>query len=161
MKTTILLASFLMSFSIYAQDDRSEFEKLELSMKSFKLDTTSVPDDKLTAEIRELRKVRGAFNVNNIIELKIAEQRAKKEMPEADMARVEKFFKNGNGKKWLDNAVIWIYRNQYTYEEIIQIKEFYKTPAGQKMAHSFPIIIFQTLKAAELITESLKNSTKK
>jgi len=125
-------------------------------MKSFKLDTSAVPNDKLSAEIRELRKIRGAFNINSIIDIKIAEQRSKKEMPEDEINKLEKFFQQGNGKKWLDNAVIWIYRSQYTYEEVKQIEKFYKTSAGQKMANSFPIIIFQSLKAAELIGESLK-----
>ena len=127
-------------------------------MKSFKLDTSEVPNDELTRAILELRNTRGAFNINNVITYKITGERSKKEIPAEEIDELEAFFKEGNGKKWLNNAVIWIYRNQYTLEEVKQIKEFYKTSAGQKMGNSTPIILLQSLKAAELITENLKNS---
>jgi len=158
MKNHFYLFIFLISTIAHSQVDSSEFQKIEIDMRSFKPDTSEVPNDDLTKEIRELRKIRGAFNINNIIEYKIAEQRSKKEIPEEDINKLETFFKEGNGKKWIENAVIWIYRNQYTYEEVKQIEEFYKTSAGQKMASSAPIIIFESMKAAELITENLMKS---
>ena len=69
-------------------------------------------------------------------------------------------FKTGNGKKWLDNAVIWIYRSQFTYKELKQLVRFYKKEVGQKLATDLPIIMMQTLTAAEKIGSMYANQKK-
>ena len=137
------------------------FEKIGREMKTFKLDTSAVPDDRLSKKIIELRDLRGGFNITEAVEYKISEERAKAGAPQQELDKVAAFFKSGNGKKWLNNAVIHIYRKQFTYEEVTQLIAFYKTSAGQKMAENFPIIMIQSLKAAEAIGEVFKQQQPK
>ena len=70
-------------------------------------------------------------------------------------------FKNKKGKKWLNNAIIWIYRKQFTLKEINQLIKFYKSSAGQKMTEKFPILMLQSLKAGEEIKEHFVQQLKK
>ena len=127
------------------------FNRITKSIKEFRLDTTAAPDDKITRKITELRKLRGGFNINEAIDFKLEEDRQKNEVSKAALDSLSHFFKSGNGKKWLDNAVTWIYRRHFTYSELQELVRFYRTPAGQKMATDFPVIMLQSLQAAELI----------
>jgi len=137
------------------------FERITKGVKDFQLDTTEVPNDKVTRKIIELRKLRGGFNINEVVEFKIEEDRQKNEVPKAELEKLANFFKSGNGKKWLDNAMIWIYRRHFTFEELIQLVRFYKTSAGRKMASDFPIIMMQSLKAGEMIKDIYAKQQKK
>lgn len=164
MKKRIILLFLFLSVLCHAQNDKTNapiFEKIALEMKEFKLDTTSVPNDKLSKRIEKLRSLKGGFNINEAIEFKIAEERSKENPPTEELDKIEAFFKNGNGKKWLNNAVIWIYRKQFTLKEINQLIRFYKSSAGQKMAEKFPILMIQSLKAGEEIKENFVEQLKK
>ena len=157
---------FFIFFTIWSQaQNKNEklpiFEKVALEMKEFKLDTTAVPNDKLSKRIEKLRSLKGGFNINEAIEFKIAEERSKENAPTEELDKIEAFFKNGNGKKWLNNAVTWIYRKQFTLKEINQLIRFYKSSAGQKMAEKFPILMIQSLKAGEEIKENFAQQIKK
>ncbi len=155
----------------YSQNDTATsyaaseiFEKISKSVKEFKPDTTSPPDDKITRKIIELRKSRGVFNINEAVDFKIEEDRQKNEVPKADLEKLAIFFRSGDGKKWLDNAVIWIYRQNFSYKELNRLVKFYRTSAGQKIATNFPFIMMQSLRAAEIIKElytGQKNNTGK
>jgi hypothetical protein len=127
------------------------FERVGASVKEFRLDTSAAPADKITQKIIELRSLKGGFNINEAIEFKIEEDRQKNEVSKAELDKIATFFKEGNGKRWLDNATIWIYRKHFTYPQLKQLVKFYKTSAGQKLATDFPIIMMQTLAAAEAI----------
>lgn len=127
------------------------FNRIDSSIKDFKPDTTTAPDDKITRKIIELRNLRGGFNINEAVDFKIQEDRQKKEMPEGILNQMHLFFESGNGKRWLNNATIWIYRQHFNYRELKQLVKFYKTSAGKKMASNFPVIMMQSLKAAEVI----------
>jgi hypothetical protein len=127
------------------------FNRITKSVSEFRLDTTAAPDDKITRKITELRNLKGGFNINEAIDFKLEEDRQKNEVSKAELENLYRFFKSGNGKKWLDNAVTWIYRRYFTYSELQEIVRFYRTPAGQKLATDFPVIMIQSLQAAELI----------
>lgn len=129
----------------------SIFEKITGSVKEYKLDTTAAPADKFTNKIVELRTLKGGFNINEAIDYKLEEDKQKGEIPIAEFEKFAAFMKTGNGKKWLDNAVIWIYRQRFTYKELKQLVRFYKTSAGRKMSADFPIIMMQSLTAGEMI----------
>ncbi len=132
------------------------FDRIISAVKDFKPDTTTVPDDKITRKINELRNLRGGFNINEAIQFKLEEDRRKNEIPKAEMDELAAFFTTGNGKKWLDNAVTWIYRTHFSYAELKQLVRFYKTTAGQKMAVDFPVIMLQSLAAGEMIKNTQK-----
>ncbi len=165
MQKIIVIGLLFFTIVSYAQNVTTEpnvdiFERIASEMTHFKIDTTAVPDDKLSKKIVELRALRGGFNISEAMDYKIAEERQKENAPIAELDNMAVFFASGNGKKWLDNAVVWIYRKHFTYHEVKQLIKFYKTTAGKKMADNFPIIMIQSLKAAEEIGEVYKQSLK-
>lgn len=158
MKSILLLGIFaiFLATSSFAQSDSSKtnsasFEHISIALKNFKLDTSAVPNDKVTRLINELRNLRGGFNINEAIEFKIAEQKQKNELTSHEAEKLSIYFKSGNGKKWLDNAITWIYREQFTAKELKQLIRFYKSSAGEKMATAFPLLMMKSLMAGEAI----------
>lgn len=167
MKTFLFLAllicccggdSFSQNASPAKPDAQELFTQISDELNDYKPDTTEPPDDRITREIKKLRKLRGGFNINEAIDYKIAEDRQKGEIPAAALDKISAFFKTGNGKKWLEHALIWIYRRHFTYQELKQLVKFYRTSAGQKMAATFPVVMLQSLKAAEAIKSSYLQS---
>jgi uncharacterized protein len=152
-KLTIALTLCILCFTAQSQDSLGIFQRIAAGIKEFKLDTSAAPDDKMTRKIIELRTLKGGFNINEAIDFKIEEDRQKNEVPKAELDKLAAFFKTGNGRRWLDNAVIWIYRQHFTYPELKQLVKFYRTSAGKKMANDFPIIMLKTLRAGEMIKE--------
>lgn len=133
------------------KDTADIFTRLTASMKAYKPDTSAAPNDKLTRAITALRNLKGGFNINEAIDFKIEEDRQKGDLSGADGDKLAGFFQTGRGRKWLDNAVIHIYRQLFTYREVKGMVRFYKTPAGQKMAATAPLVMLQSLMAAEMI----------
>jgi hypothetical protein len=168
-KLTVLTILFcFLTITGFSQNDTSAikayssiFDRISKGVKDFQLDTTAAPDDKITRKIKELKSLRGGFNINEAINFKIEENRQKSEVPKAELEQLSWFFNDGNGKKWLDNATVWIYRRHFTYDELKQLVKFYKTSAGQKMATDLPIIMLQSLRAAEMIKEYFALQQKK
>jgi hypothetical protein len=135
-------------------------ERIMKEASAYKPDTTSPPADKITQKIIELRKLRGGFNINEAIAFKLEEDRQKGETPADVQKKFADFFTAGNGKRWLDNATIWLYRNRFSYNELKQLVKFYKTSAGQKMASDFPIIMLESLAAAEMLKTNFEKELK-
>lgn len=139
----------------------SIFEKLTNDLKDYKPDTTKAPNDKITKEIIKLRILKGGFNINEAIEYKLAEDKQKSEMSTADFEKFSTYFKTGNGKRWLNNAIISIYRQYFTYRELKQLTKFYKTAAGRKMADNFPFLMLKSLMAAEAVKGFYRENSEK
>lgn len=139
----------------------SVFERLSKGMMQYKLDTTAVPNDKVTRQIDELRRLRGGFNINEAIDFKLEEDRRNGALPPQQLDSLAYFFREGNGKRWLYNATNHIYRNFFIYKELKQLVKFYKTSAGQKMAENFPLIMLQSLAAAEMLKNAFVQPTGK
>jgi Tol biopolymer transport system component len=159
-KIFLLQGLFLLfGFLVQAQKDsvniKGIFQKLTEEIKSYKIDTTSPPKDKMSQKIIQLRELKGGFNINEAIAYKMQEEESKNEISKAKTAYLKQEFENGKGKQWLDNAVIHIYRQHFTYKELKQLVKFYKTPAGQKLATDFPYIMMKTLMAAQIIHDAL------
>jgi uncharacterized protein len=160
-KWIIYLFVMLISFSVHAQADPGIFDRISRAVGDYRLDTTRVPDDKTTRAIIQLRKLKGGFNINESIAYKIREDELKKEKPPELLDRLRQSFENGDGKRWLDNAIIHIYREAFTYRELKKLVKFYKTSAGQKLAIDFPLIMMKSLMAAQQIQEQLAAGSKK
>jgi len=137
------------------------FSRITEGAKNFKVDTSAAPNDKITRKIIEVRNLRGGFNINEAIQFKIEEDRQKKEMPAAQLDSLAVFFTTGNGNRWLNNAMIWIYRNHFTYTELKQLVKFYRSVAGRKMSGSFPVVMLQSLIAAENVKSMYMQSAGK
>lgn len=131
--------------------DTSVFARITQSVKLYRFDTTAVPDDKITRAILELRRLRGGFNINEAILYKLEEEFVKGNLTVEEAAKQRLHFTQGAGKRWLDNATVWIYRNHFTYNQLKGLVKFYKSEAGQQMADAFPVIMVQTLMAAEKV----------
>ncbi len=157
---TGLLLNLININSVKAQNDSLNtnvppiFTRMAATVEAYKPDTTTPPADKITRVIQTLRKLRGGFNITEAMEYKLEEERQKSGMSKADYDKVFAYFTTGNGRRWLDNATVWIYRNTFTYKELKQMVRFYKTTAGQKFANEFPVIMVQTIAAAESIKKA-------
>jgi hypothetical protein len=157
----LILGSFLIFSCCFGQDttnnaNASIFQLMMTEMKDFKIDTSEVPDDKTTRKIRELRALKGVFNINEAISFKLEEDRSKKEKSPEELQKLADYMQNGRGKALLDNAITWIYRREFTYPELKALVKFYKTSAGQKVAGRFPLIMLKSLAAAQVIVEGRK-----
>jgi uncharacterized protein len=140
--------------------DSTVFVRIMDSIKSYQPDTTAPPDDKITWEIIRLRKLRGGFNINEVMSYKAEEDRRKKEKPADELDRSAAYFQSGNGRKWLENAVIWIYRRHFTYDELKTLTKFYSTSAGQKFAADLPVIMVQSMAAAQMLADNYSKQAK-
>ena len=158
-----LFSIFFTSFCFSQSDTTSisnhlsTFEKITKEIENFKVDTSSVPNDKISKKIIELRKLRGGFNINEFLEFKLTETKQKSDISKEEFDKISDFLNYGNGKKWLDNSMIWIYRKHFTYKELKKLVKFYKTPIGNKMATDFPIIVLKSVTAAEAIRNLYNN----
>jgi hypothetical protein len=153
----ILAAVFAKTFSIASPIDTtkklSTFDKISTQLQAYKPDTSTPPNDRVTQTIRQIMSLRGGFNINEAIEYKIQEDRASGGMSEVDLNRLALYLQKGEGRRQLDNSIIWIYRSTFNLKELQQIKSFYATSAGQKMADSFPILMMKSLAAAQLLKD--------
>jgi uncharacterized protein len=158
MRPTLLtmLALCIFSFYTYSQKDTAALSRIAGMLQDFQPDTTTPPNYKITAKINELRMLKGPFNINEAIQFKIAEDRQKAGTPKEELDAAEKYFTQGKGKTWIDNAMTWIYRRNFTYDELEDLVKFYKSSAGKKLANNLPIIMLQSLKAAETIKGYMK-----
>lgn len=157
MKRSVVIFCFLCVNFVVAQNQKhAVFEKITSTLKDFKVNTTAVPEDQLTKEIRKLRETNGGFNINEAISFKIGEDFTKGDLSQSEAEKLDQFFKSGKGKTDLDNAVIWIYRDSFTTSEVRKLTRFYRSSAGQKLAQNFPIVMLESLKAAEEIMKTYK-----
>src|SRR5690242_8112817 len=154
MKKCFAFVLLLVCLRSAAQVDLST--QISKQLKEYRPDTTDLPKDKITQKIIELRQLRGNFNIDVVVQLKMQEEISKGNNSEA-MRKMAESFSSGNSKRWLDNAVMHLYREEFTYAELKKITRFYKTPAGQKMAKELPLIIMKSLAAAEMIQQSLSS----
>ena len=160
MKKGILLLLFLLCITAMAaaQIDTGAnanfsdvYERITKQVAIYRPDTSMAPNDKITRKILELRALRGGFNINEAVAFMIQDERQKGEKPKAQLDQLAAHFTLGKGRRWLNNAAIWIYRNHFTYKELKQLVKFYKTSAGKKMAVDFPVIVLKSMAAAEML----------
>lgn len=137
--------------SVTGNDQLSVFARVTQQVGAYKPDTSAVPNDKLTHAIIKLRNLKGGFNINEAVEYKIAEERPKKELPAEQIDKLSAYLTKGDGKRLLDNAVVHIYRNTFTYHEVKQMIRFYRSGAGQKMAETFPVVMLECFAAGEYV----------
>jgi uncharacterized protein len=155
MRTVLIYMLVLISIRTNAQSPSGIFTRITEELKQFKPDTTQVPEDAITRKIRELRDLRGVFNINEAVQFKIAEDSVKQEITAEEAHKLRESFTNGHARRLLDNAVINIYRSHFTHKELKQLVRFYRTPAGRKMAVDFPVVMLKSLMSAEMIKNAV------
>lgn len=157
MKSLWIILAILPTCLSAQENDSDVFKRIASSVENFTIDTTAVPEDKLTREIRKLRQAKGGFNISEAIQFKIAEDKNKGDLSATDAKSLSDFFTTGKGGKWLENAIVRIYRSNFTLAEIRSMVKFYKSSAGKKLSKEFPVIMLQSLKAAESLVSDLKS----
>ncbi|MGV9012206.1 MAG: DUF2059 domain-containing protein [Flavobacteriales bacterium] len=133
------------------QIDTAVFTRIQEQLLHFVPDTADVPVDSVTYRIRELRALKGGFNIQEAMGYKLAEALGKQEITDSTYLAITAYLSNGDGKRLLDNAINAIYREHFTYSELGQLIEFYNSPTGQKMARGTPLIMVSSIKSAEFI----------
>ena len=161
MKRSFLVLMVIIPLFSFSQIDSAFIARIKAldTANILKLDTTSVPNDRLTQKIEELRNEKRGLSIETIIKLKIEEER------QNDKEHSKEYFDNlfaevttGKTGKLIDNCVINLYRRTFTEDEIEQLIAFYKTPAGKKMDNEFLIILVESAKDAEqLLKIAAKN----
>ncbi len=163
-KYFLILIMLFYSKNLFAQDSaqlKNIFERITSEVQSFKIDTTAIKEDRFTKKVKELRALKGGFNINEAIEFKIAEEAKEGKTSQAELDLLRASFSDGKAKQWLDNAVIHIYRQHFTNKEMKQLVKFYKTSAGQKLANDFPLIMMKSLAAAQVIHDWIVKNNQK
>lgn len=156
LRLIICISILIFGLSTSAQVDSSAIHsefliRVQKALDGFKPDTSAVPDDRITRKIIEIRNAAGKFNINDMIQFKFAEALQKGEMSKAEFDRLSAYMLVGEGKRLLDNAVIWIYRSHFTYHDLKKLARFFKSDTGKKWNREFPIILLQSVKVAEAI----------
>jgi hypothetical protein len=159
MRKIFVLYGLFLVFSHYAsaQSDTASvtgvFDRITNEVRSYQIDTSQAPNDRTTKLILQIRSLRGGFNIDEAIAYKMGEEKKENKHEEAQFAYLGEQFRSGKAKQWLENAVVHIYRQHFSYKELKQITRFYKTSAGAKFANDFPYIMMKSLVAAQIIQE--------
>jgi hypothetical protein len=162
---SMLVASTLHAQSKPKKDKPKETEKMEAPPEVEKLeattisevlsfDTTSAPNDELTAAIKELMKITGAMKLGKQMAGNISEIQKNgpaNQLPAEFYDRLLKEFESEQTNKWIINGVVRIYRQKFTLEEVKTITAFYQTPTGKKAVALLPIITQECMKQGEQI----------
>ena len=150
---------FIISIQVLnAQDSLGSsdmFQRISAELQAFKIDTSAVPEDETTSLIRKLRTLKGVFNINEAIAFKLEEEEKEKKSSKENLDKIRQSMLQGQAKKWLDNAVIHIYRQHFNRKELRQLIKFYNSSAGKKLATQFPFIMMKSLLAAQTIHDWL------
>lgn len=157
-KFTTLLLLIIGSHAFSQAQSHGQFHEIFKSAENYKLDTSSAPNDKITRIIIKIRKAKGGININEAILYNIEEGEKKIKPTSQETEKLFYYFSSGDGKRLLDNAIIWIYRNNFSYNELKKILKFYLSKAGQKFTLHFPVIVMESIKAAEEIKGLYINS---
>jgi hypothetical protein len=125
-----------------------------LAATKFRVDTTTPPEDQMTAEIRLLRAERGWFNVGNVIKLSIEGEESKDTTHSKEYYdRLLEDCEHGAAHRLIDNIFVNLYRQCFTEAEMKTLMEFYKTSAGKKIATDFIVLAITGANAANEVVK--------
>lgn len=151
-KLLLLIVTAICCYSSFAQIDSAFIAHIKSldTADVLKMDTTKVPNDKLTQKIRELRKMRGGLTIETIVKLKLSEEQQKDTMHTKEFyKKLETEITTGYTAKLLDNSIINLYRRTFTESEINELIRFNKTSAGKKMNKEYIALLVESVKNAE------------
>ncbi len=113
----------------------------------FAFDSTVAPDDALTQEIKWMLDNSKAVDVG----IATAENLLQQQKAANTDAKMDEFYtrflkemKSERFRGLFENIFVKIYRDHYNLQEIKELNEFYKTPAGKKMIQVMPLITQQS-----------------
>lgn len=122
------------------------------------LDTTDAPNDDLTAEIKHMLDASNAVTIGlSTAENMLLLQKSRNEDKKLD-AFYDRFLaaiKSGRGRHLFENIFVKIYRQNYTLDEVKQLRQFYDTPIGKKTLQVMPVILQQSQSQCAQLGEML------
>lgn len=161
MKAVVFCLAFLLPICSIAQMDTAFIAKLKSldTANMLKLDTATVPNDPLTAKIKQLRSEKKGLTLETIIKMKLAEQQQSNTTHSKDYYdKLMEDVTKGKTSKLIENSLINLYRNNFTEPEIDELIKFYQTSAGKKMDKEYILLMVESMKDAEqLIKLAAKN----
>jgi len=101
------------------------------------IDTTAAPNDDLTKEIKKLLTITNSMNTAIVVmkgTIESQRQNPSVQLPDEFYNRFIAAIDNGRVGGMLENAIIKIYRQKFTKEEMQEVIKFYESPVGKKMA---------------------------
>jgi len=101
------------------------------------VDTTAAPNDDLTKEIKKLLTITNSMTTAVVVmkgTIESQRQNPNVQLPEEFYTRFIAAIDNGQVGGMLENAIIKIYRQKFTKEEMQEVIKFYESPVGKKMA---------------------------
>ena len=147
--------------SVINSQSTNQIMKIVNDVKLYKPDTSNVPDDKLTRKIKEFRDRKGGFNINTVMDYKIQEDLGKNDLSKENAQKLKQEFTTGRARRLLDNAIIWLYRKEFTYKQMKKLTRFYNSKAGQKYSEFFMPMLLKSVVAAETIQKQTMQEIKK
>ena len=152
MKPLLFLLLLLVPMLTMAQVDSAFIFKLKTldTADILKTDTLPVPDDMLTKKIRALNRERSGLTIQNILAIKIMEEKEKDKKHSTDFYnKLNDEITKGRTAVLIENAIINSYRRTFTEAEIDDLIKFYKSSAGKKMDNNFLYLLVESAKGAE------------
>ena len=128
------------------QDTKIDVISVDSAVSSYKepvLDTIPPPQDDLTKELKKMLETTGALNLGVQFAKGLQELQASGQdiLPREFYERLYDEIANGNGRRWFENAIIKIYRQHLTVEDVKELNAFYSTPAGKKYISLLPVLL--------------------
>jgi hypothetical protein len=116
-------------------------------------DTTLLPDDSHTREVRKLMEQLGVMKMavtQGELALK-AQMQDNNPFLQEFFARFSSELHSGRIYKMMENLITGIYRKNFTLEEVLQLEAFYATPLGKKTISILPEITQEGAREGEKI----------
>jgi|GEM_PF-5253994 len=114
------------------------------------VDTSAVPEDELTIEIRKMLTSSNAINAGiEEARRQVNAIRGQDVLPDVIIDRMIAEFGAPWARQAFENLVIKVYRNYFTVEELKTLSKFYETDLGKKLLHVQPMIIRESAAAGE------------
>lgn len=122
------------------------------------IDTSGVPDDELTREVKRLLEKTNSMSTGlAAMRQGIAMQRQARsgQVPEEFFDRFSTTIDNGRAGRLMEIVVIKIYRDKFTAKELKEINKFYDTPVGKKLAANYQNIATEAMAVGQKLGQYL------
>ena len=116
-------------------------------------DTTAVPEDELTFEIRKLFvEVRSVETAIETLKRQLESMKHEEhDLPDEFFDRLLSEFSSESTTRILENMMIRTYRKFFTIDDVKELSKFYRSDIGKKSVKFFPAIFEESTKAGAQI----------
>ena len=161
MRIIFLVLAVTVWFQSFSQIDSAFIARIKAldTANVVRSDTIAVADNELSQKIKLLLSEKRGLTIQAILRLKLMEEQQK------DTSHSKEYYNRlleecttGNTGKLIENSLINLYSRTFTEQEIDDLINFYKTPAGKKMDQEYLLLLVESVKDLEQL---LKLAAKK